>query len=269
MKRIWLIGGTSESRQLAIALTQANCPCTITVTTAPARQLYPSHPYLKVIVGKLTPAQLAVFLQAEAIGAIVDASHPFAEEISRLAIAAATEFQIPYLRFERSPIVAPSPSETVLTLSSFEHLFQGNYLTDQRVLLTLGYRALPLFIPWQNKATLFARILPSIEALEVALAAGFSSDRLLALRPPFSLELERALWQHWGINLVITKASGTAGGEAIKRSLAAELGVTLIVINRPQINYPRLTCDMGIVLNFCQQARCQAANSQAANNSGG
>uniref|UniRef100_B8HQ30 Precorrin-6x reductase n=1 Tax=Cyanothece sp. (strain PCC 7425 / ATCC 29141) TaxID=395961 RepID=B8HQ30_CYAP4 len=252
MKRIWLIGGTSESRQLAIALSQANRPCTITVTTEPARQLYPSHACLKVIVGKLTPAQLAVFLQAEAIGAIVDASHPFAEEISRLAIAAATEFQIPYLRFERSPIVAPGSSETVLTLSSFEQLFQGNYLTDQRVLLTLGYKALPLFIPWQNKATLFARILPSIEALEVALAAGFSSDRLFGLRPPLSLELERALWQHWQISLVVTKASGAAGGEAIKRSLAEELGISLIVINRPEVSYPRWTNELAIVLEFCQ-----------------
>jgi precorrin-6A/cobalt-precorrin-6A reductase len=83
----------------------------------------------------------------------------------------------------------------------------------ERTLLTLGYRQLRPFAPWQSQACLFARILPSLPALDGALAAGFTPERLIALRPPISAELETALWQQWQITQVITKASGPAGGE--------------------------------------------------------
>ena len=78
------------------------------------------------------------------------------------------------------------------------------------------------------------------------------SDRLIALRPPVTLELERAIWQHWQITTVVTKASGLAGGELIKRQLAKELGISLIVINRPSLQYPGQTHDLTLALEFCR-----------------
>jgi precorrin-6A/cobalt-precorrin-6A reductase len=119
-------------------------------------------------------------------------------------------------------------------------------------LLTVGYRPLPLFAPWQERATLFARILPSVVALQTSLEAGFSPDRLVALRPPVPLALERALWQHWQISQIVTKASGQPGGEETKRQLAAELGVSLIVIARPAIAYPQQTSNLDVALGFCR-----------------
>jgi precorrin-6A/cobalt-precorrin-6A reductase len=101
---------------------------------------------------------------------------------------------------------------------------------------------------------LFARILPSITALEAALMAGFTPDRLIALRPPISLELERALWQQWQLSLVVTKASGKPGGEDVKRQLAAELSVKLAVIDRPILNYPQWTNDLEQAIGFCWRA---------------
>jgi precorrin-6A/cobalt-precorrin-6A reductase len=64
--------------------------------------------------------------------------------------------------------------------------------------------------------------------------------------------LEKALWQQWDISLVVTKASGAAGGEAIKRQVAAELGIPLIVIARPVVEYPQQTSDLEAALEFCQ-----------------
>ncbi|MEO1693470.1 MAG: precorrin-6A/cobalt-precorrin-6A reductase, partial [Cyanobacteria bacterium J06631_6] len=104
----------------------------------------------------------------------------------------------------------------------------------------------------QERATLFARVLPKIASLEMATAAGFTSDRLIAVRPPISLAMETALWQQWRISLVVTKASGKAGGEDLKRQVAANLGIPLIVITRPQITYPQQTSDIKEVATFCQ-----------------
>lgn len=250
--RLWLIGGTQESAQLVAAIAQNHVPCTVTVTTEAAKELYPQTQTLRVWVGCLSIAQLGAFCHEQQIVAILDASHPFALEISQLAITAARDLQIPYLRYERPTVEAQPDALSVIHLDSFETLLANAYLEQARVLLTVGYKALSLFRPWQDRSTLFARILPSVTAIEAALAAGFTPDRLFAMRPPISAELEKALWQHWDISVVVTKASGTAGGEDIKRALAAELGVRLIVITRPPMAYPQQTSDLSVALEFCE-----------------
>ncbi|WP_013321698.1 cobalt-precorrin-6A reductase [Gloeothece verrucosa] len=253
MGRIWLIGGTQESRQIASALAYSKLPCTVTVTTATAVNLYPQISGLKVYIGQLTPENLSNFLSQEKIMAIVDASHPYAVQVSQMAIATATDRNIPYLRYERPALISSLFEGKVLELESFDRLLSGEYLLKQRVLLTVGYKVLPLFKFWQTRSTLFARILPVVNSIEAAIAAGFTSDRLIALRPPIQAELEAALWRHWGITLVVTKASGKAGGEDIKRLVAAQLNIPLIVITRPQLVYPKLTSDLSEVITFCRQ----------------
>ncbi|NET61924.1 MAG: cobalt-precorrin-6A reductase [Symploca sp. SIO2E6] len=252
-KRLWLIGGTTESVALARAIASWGLLCTVTVTTKAAEALYPQTTKLQVLVGRLNSEQLRQFFQQQQIGAVVDASHPYAVEISQMAMRVAAEQQIPYLRFERPAAQAQADSSQVISLDSFDTLLAGNYLHQQRVLLTIGCKALPLFRNWQDKSTLFARILPTVASLEASIAAGFSSDRLIALRPPIPAKLEKALWHHWDISLVVTKASGVAGGEEVKREIAAELGIPLVVIARPVVEYPQQTSDLAEALAFCQQ----------------
>ncbi|MEB3251045.1 MAG: cobalt-precorrin-6A reductase [Cyanobacteriota bacterium] len=237
-RRLWLIGGTGEAVALARALAIREIPCLVTLTTAAARDSYGRRQNLEVEVGSLPVDALPAFIQAKGIGAILDASHPFAVVISQGAIAAAQNLAIPYWRYER-PLVADLGSQVGLChVSDLNSVFRADLLAGQRVLLTLGYRWLAAFQPWQSQATLFARILPSPEALTAALTAGFSPDRLIALRPPIGAELETALWRQWGITTVITKASGQAGGEQVKQRVAQILGIPLIIIDRPPVEYP-------------------------------
>ncbi|MCT7972639.1 cobalt-precorrin-6A reductase [Laspinema sp. D5] len=260
---IWLIGGTSESRELAQILALNHLPCTISVTTESARSLYPSAPLLQVWVGQLEGDRLQDFLSSHQIIAILDASHPYATTISHLAIKAAHKYNLPYLRYERQSINSSHfpqekaiKNDKILSLPSFEALIEGDYLAGERVLLTTGYRTLHLFQPGQERYHLYARVLPAVTSLEAALAAGFTPDRLIGIRPPISLELERALWQHWQITLVVSKASGTPGGELIKRQLATELGVKLILIDRPALAYPHQTDDLSAAIAFCRTQLC-------------
>lgn len=248
--RIWLIGGTVESGEIAREIAAKGWPCTISVTTTEAIALYKLTPNLKVKVGSIEANLMADFLKAERIIAIVDATHPHAAQISKFAIAQATLLSIPYLRFERPQI---KKEGNAIELDSFPTLLAGNYLQGQRVLLTIGCNNLPRFSPWQQRATLFARVLPNLRSIEIARASGFSSDRIVALRPPYSIELEKAIWQHWQVSAIVTKANGKAGGEDIKRRLAAELGKKLIIIARPDLNYPQQTSNSREVLAFCAE----------------
>lgn len=243
---------------LAIALVHAALPCTVSVTTESARSLYPISPVLQVWVGRMATG-IEEFLQQQQIIAVLDASHPYAVEISQSAITSAQKRQIPYLRYER-PVIDPQlNAPSVIALENFDTLLAGDYLQRQRVLLTVGYKSLQLFQPWHQRATLFARILPVATPLAAALMAGFTPDRLICLRPPISADLERALWRQWKISLVVTKASGIAGGEDIKRTIAAESGIPLIVINRPVVEYPQQTSDLSVALEFCRQHCIQKA----------
>ncbi len=252
--KVWLIGGTSDSAAIARILITSEIVFIVTVVTQAALSLYSVN--CETAVGCMDREKMQSFCHANQVKAIIDASHPYAVEVSHQAIAISNQLNIPYLRYERNSYQAQADASTntsVIKLDSFETLLTGDYLKQQRVLLTVGCKALPLFQSWHNRATLFARILPKAASIETALVAGFTSDRLIAIRPPFNPAWEKALWQQWNISMVITKASGKAGGEDIKRQVAADLNVPLIIITRPQVAYPQQTDSISEVLAFCQQ----------------
>lgn len=243
---IWLIGGTSEGVIIAQRLTQAQLPWLVTVTTPAGAKAYESLQG-GVRVGPLTLLTLPEFLQDQAIDLIIDASHPFAVEISRLAIRVSQEKQIPYLRFEREELPLNSTTEVLPDLAS---VIQPQYLQDRRVLLTVGVRPLALFQPWLQAAQIWARILP--ESWELAVNMGFPAQRLIPMRLPVSVEREKALWLELEVDTVIAKSSGIPGGLEVKQEVAAQLGVRLIVIERPRVQYPAKTEDVEAVVAFCR-----------------
>lgn len=252
-RRVWLIGGTSDSKTIVHMLSARNIPVVVTVTSAAAQTLYPAG--VKVVVERMDGEKMRCFCQQQGIIAAIDASHPYATAVSQQAITVTTQLHLPYLRYERSnfqPSSEISKQANIIELDSFETLLAGDYLAEQRVLLTVGCQILPQFQSWQTRATLYARVLPKISSLETALAAGFTSDRLIALRPPISAAVEMALWQQWNISLVVTKASGTPGGEDIKHQVAAKQGIPLIVVARPPVVYPRSTSILSEILAFCR-----------------
>ncbi|MEM1308849.1 MAG: cobalt-precorrin-6A reductase [Cyanobacteria bacterium P01_H01_bin.153] len=268
MPKLWLIGGTQESRQLVEQLCVQKSPTValphylVSVTTEAARSLYPQSPSIQIWVGHLTLAAADKFVAQHGVIAVLDASHPFAVEISKLAIALAKRHHLAYLRYERPIVCAPETPwrdlrgrSGFLRLPKLQDVLTQQYLAAERTLLTLGYRQLPQFAPWQSQGTLWARILPSPIALQTALANGFTPDRLIALRPPLSAALETALWQQWRITQVITKASGSAGGQKQKQQIAAELGVRLIQIERPAIAYLQKTDCFDTALQFALRYR--------------
>ena len=247
---IWIIGGTGDSAIVAKAISAVVTHYIVTVTTPDAIALYDST--CCVAVGKMNQDLMPKFCHRHSVDAIVDASHHFAVEVSQNAIAVAQKLNLPYLRYERLEVTADS-SNSVRELDSFTTLLAGDYLLKHRVLLTVGCQVLPLFKDWQERAILFTRILPKLDSLQIALDSGFTSDRIVALRPPFTAALERALWHKWRISLVVTKASGTSSGQDIKQKVAQQLGISLITIARPKVVYPLQTSAISQVVEFCQQ----------------
>ena len=112
--KIWLIGGTTESRLIAQAIEQSGFSAVITVATPTAKNLYPA--WFDVRIGCMDLQTMPKFCLTEKIIALIDASHPYAVEVSQNAIATAKANNIPYLRYERPLVqlsaVRPIPSKT-------------------------------------------------------------------------------------------------------------------------------------------------------------
>ncbi|MFN5515319.1 MAG: precorrin-6A reductase, partial [Cyanobacteriota bacterium] len=173
----------------------------ITVTTPQATALYPQGEPWRVRVVVWQPETLRTWLIQEQITQIIDASHPFASQISALTQDLAQALNLAYVRYQRREC----PLEAgVMEIASLEDLFSHGLLQGRRVFLTLGAKSLPFFRDYQDQAALFARILPTAASLELAQRGGFPPERLIALRPPVSEALELALWQQWRIETVVT-----------------------------------------------------------------
>ena len=123
----------------------------------------------------------------------------------------------------------------------------------RRIMLTIGAKQLKHFVPLQSRATLFARILPSPISHQQAVAAGFAPHRLLPLRPPFSRSFNRSLFQKYGVDVLVTKASGIVGGVMEKVLAAEELGMQIVMIRRPQLGSTSEINTVAAAIDACRR----------------
>jgi precorrin-6A/cobalt-precorrin-6A reductase len=233
MKRILLLSGTCEGPLLARALLAAGFAVRATVTRAEAREnlFGPLLHELLVETRGFTEESLASFLAERQADLVLDATHPFAVRITRIAHAVCLRLGVPLVRYERPDWLPPAGTRQVDSFAAAAELVPtlGN-----RVLLTIGSKQLKHFAHLQDRLCLVARILPSVPSLEQALAAGFTADRLLCLRPPFSRDFNLAILKEYRINVLATKASGREGGVEEKVLAARDLGVEVVLIRRPE-----------------------------------
>ena len=92
-------------------------------------------------------------------------------------------------------------------------------------------------------------MLPDPQLIQDLLSKGVSPDRIIAIQGPFSITLNKALMVDRAIDCLITKSSGKEGGIKDKVTAAQELDISVIVINRPEMNYPVLFSDQNKMTN--------------------
>jgi len=254
-KRILLLSGTSEGPPLARALLAAGFEVRATVTREEARvNLFGSLlSSVRVEARGFTEESLVAFLTQGEADLVLDATHPFAVRITRLAHSVCLRLGVPYVRYERPDWEPPAGTRLV---DSFAEAAEILPVLGSRVLLTIGAKQLKHFAPLQDRLHLVARLLPCALSIQQALSVGFTPDRLLCLRPPFSREFNRAILKEYRIDCLVTKASGREGGVEEKVLAAADLGIKVLMIRRPEqgdvISVPSLEA---AVQACCEQVR--------------
>ncbi|MBI0435308.1 cobalt-precorrin-6A reductase [Roseomonas sp. KE0001] len=222
--RLLILGGTTEASDLARAVAGDARFAPLLSLAGVTRRPLPQPVPLR-IGGFGGAAGLAEFLRAEGIGALVDATHPFAAAMTRQALAAAAETGTPLLRLERPPW-RPVPGDDWREHATPEALAAALGPAPRRVFLTVGRKDLAAFraAPWHDYLIRSVDP-PPAEALP-------PRARVIVDTGPFAPEAELALLREARIEVLVAKNSG---GTAVAAKLAAAraLGLPVHLLARP------------------------------------
>ncbi len=234
---IFMLAGTSDARDLALELQSAGYAVSATVVTESAASSL-TEVGLPHLVGRLTAEEMAMIITEQGYRIVVDASHPFAEEASKNAMAAAEQAHVPYIRYERAHEHYAHPLITVV--KDYEEA--AHLAAEKRgvIMLTTGSKTLEIFtkvLHGLENTRVIARMLPRLDNMEKCEALGVAQRDIVAIQGPFSKELNEALFRQYDVTLMITKESGKVGSVDEKLEATLACGIETILIARPNIKY--------------------------------
>jgi precorrin-6A/cobalt-precorrin-6A reductase len=223
-KRLLILGGTGDAAQLAAEAVKL--PHLEVISTLAGRTTAPAPVASMVRVGGFGgKAGLVEYLWEMNIDLLIDATHPFAAQISANAAQAATEVGIPWLMLIR-PAWEKLPADDWIEVESIMAAVSAIPARAERIFLTIGRQQLAPFASLTDRWFLMRSIDPP--APDILLPPG----KLLLDRGPFSLTQERQLLQDHRIQAIVSKNSG--GDATYAKVIAArEMGIPMVMVRRP------------------------------------
>ncbi len=206
-------------------------------TANPARSPIPQR------IGGFGGAEgLAAYLAAERIGAVVDATHPFASRMSANAIAACRATDTPLVVFTRPPWT-PEPGDRWIQVATMDDAAGSLGAEPRMVFLTQGRLQLAAFA----RAPQHRYIVRAID--RPAEIDALPNCQLILARGPFSLADELALMKRARIEALVTKNSG-GGATYAKIEAARALGIEVVIVRRPPLPEAETVHDLGAVMSW-------------------
>ncbi|MEJ6392828.1 cobalt-precorrin-6A reductase [Gymnodinialimonas sp. 2305UL16-5] len=239
-----ILGGTTEATALARAVAEAGIAGMVSFAgrvDRPVRQPLPQR-----IGGFGGAAGLAAYLRAERITHVVDATHPFAAQMSRNAVAACALADVPLVALTR-PAWAPVQGDDWLRVPDIAGAVAALDQPARRVMLAVGRMHLADFAPNPQHFYLLRLVDPPKAALPLP------KTEILVSRGPFTEAEDRALMETHGIDLVVSKNSGGTGAYA-KIAAARDLSLPVIMIDRPEMPERAEVATPAEVLAWCHGA---------------
>jgi precorrin-6A/cobalt-precorrin-6A reductase len=226
-KRLLILGGTGDAAELAARASQI--PEIEVVSSLAGRTQQPFTPKTGTvrIGGFGGAAGLAAFLLDRPIDLLIDATHPFAAQISSHAAVAAAECNVPYLMLVR-PAWERVEGDRWIEVASHSEAAKALLGQSQRVFLTIGRQELAAFAGLDAIWFLMRAIDPP------ALNTPVPNGKLLLARGPFTLEDERQLLLEYQLDTIVSKNSG-GGATYAKIAAARELGIPVVMVQRQPI----------------------------------
>lgn len=235
--KILLFGGTSEGHTLSERLTEGGHLVTCCVASGYGRDVLEPKAGLTIHTGRLEESQMEALMH-EGFDAVIDATHPYAAQVSENIRNAALAAGIPCQRLVRpreegeDQLFADSPEAAAKMLGTLP----GN------ILLTTGSKDLKVFTKVPDyQERVWVRVLPSLQSLSLALSLGYPAKHIICMQGPFSEELNCAMLKMAQAKILVTKDTGKPGGFPEKLMGAKKAGAKVLTIRRPG-------CEEGLTL---------------------
>lgn len=268
MKQILLFAGTTEGRELAEWIGKQPQNWQVFVSTATeygsslVEKMAEEQSNIIPLCGRMDLKEIKKFIEKQKIELVIDATHPFATEVTENLQKAATLCKVKYIRLLREET---EKAEGIIEVRSVREAadFLSQIEGEGKILITTGSKELAAYAVIPNyRERCYARVLSTGEAVADSIALGFEGAHLIAMQGPFSKELNSALIRHTGAKYFVTKESGKAGGFDEKVAAAKETGAVLVVIRRPKENGMSPKQVRAYLGGCMEKAACQRVREQ-------
>ena len=234
MKKILVFGGTSEGRKISETLSRNNLKVHVSVATDYGKQVLEENAFLKILEGRMDSSAMKELYRKENYDLVIDATHPFAKEVSENIKNSSSETNLPLIRFERE----------IKNLESKDLVYTENAIqcvdvllnTTGKILLTTGSKDLKVFCEKPElRERIIARVLPAMESLKLCYENNLEGKQIIAMQGSFSENMNINQIEEYGISVLVTKESGKAGGTDSKISASLKKGIKCIVIKKSSV----------------------------------
>lgn len=240
---IILAGGTADARDLLNKLTLNGIRVLVCVATGYGASVIKGDD-IEVLTGRLDRHGFEGLIKERGALAVVDASHPFAQELSDNLVQACKGTGIKYLRYKRPDLPVPG-HPLVHMVPDYQAAAEKAADLGDAIFLTTGSKTAGIFLKVARQAgkRVFFRVLPDPEVIRGLIDMGVDRANIFAMQGPFGSDVNVALLKHCGASVLVTKESGSAGGFDEKISSALTLNIPVVVIERPRELTPGLTAE--------------------------
>ncbi|MBR4448000.1 precorrin-6A reductase [Methanobrevibacter sp.] len=238
--KILLLGGTKDSTNI-IEHIKKNYDAYIltTTTTEYGAKLAKESGSDDVIARPLLKNEIIEIIKKENFNLLIDATHPFAEHITKTSVGIAHELKMPYIRFER-PTANLENIDTshIHYVNSFDEA--GKLIADEfvegNILHFAGANTMEDILKYVSVDRFYPRILKVESSLEKCEKLGVDPSHIIPMKGAASLDENLELIEKYGASAMITKESGEIGGVIEKIEAANKKNIAVIMIQRPKID---------------------------------
>lgn len=234
MEKLLIFGGTTEGRVLSECLSRAKISHTLSVATEYGKYCMQEGEFLDLRQGRKTAEEIHAWIEEEGFSILIDATHPYAVEVTENIRKATKDSACSYFRLLRRGDFNSAES-AVRYFAGEQDCISALLETEGNVLLTTGSKTLRSYTEHPAlRERIYARVLPGVESIKICEEAGIHGRQILAMQGPFTEEFNRAMLKQYGIRCMVSKESGNAGGLEEKLRAAEKEGVELFIIGRPK-----------------------------------
>lgn len=231
MSEIIVFAGTTEGCDISNFLAEHQIHVLACVATDYGSKSLKENEYLKIHAGRLTELEMEALLNEKKPEMVLDATHPYAAEVTENIRTACQNTGLEYRRVLREAGAYQDQAVYVPDTQAAIEFLEG---TEGNILLTTGSKELGKYTALSDAGErIYARVLSLPSVMETCKGYGFEGKHLIGMQGPFSMELNAAMLRQFDCKYLVTKDTGKAGGFQEKIDAALSCGTVPVIIGRP------------------------------------